>query len=182
MSPRPRNRLVLVAILLAFVAPLLIATWLQRSGWLPDGRKNYGELLAPPEPLPAARLQAGGEFAWKTREWDWSLLVRLPNDCAQACRQALLELPRLRQSLGRHATKLRIVVLDAPGRNAGQLLTGRGIYPIELVEAGTIESILPEPRTGLRLGLVDPNGFLVLRFPENAEAARLRRDLERLLR
>lgn len=182
MNPKPRNRALLIALLLAFAAPLLFAAWLQRAGWMPSGTKNYGELLSPPQPMPVARLSDGGAFAWKTPEWYWTLLVRVPGNCVADCREALLSLPKLRQSLDRHATQLRIAIIDEPGRIGAQTLQGHGIYPVQIADAERIDPALPDPPVTIRLALVDPNGFVVLRFPQTADFARVRQDLGRLIR
>ncbi|MGD9584163.1 MAG: hypothetical protein AB7V26_10935 [Lysobacterales bacterium] len=182
MNPKHRHRLLLIVLVLAFAAPMLIASLLQRGGWMPSGRKNYGELLSPPLPMPAARLHDGGEFAWKTPQWYWTLLVRVPSDCAADCRQSLLGLPKLRQSLDRHATQLRIAIVDEPGRIGTASLQGQGIYAVRIDASERIDPLLPDPLGSIQLALVDPNGFMVLRFPPSADFERVRRDLKRLIR
>lgn len=181
MNRKSRHRLLLIVLVLAFATPVLVAAWLQRTGWMPSNSKNYGELTSPPLPMPAADLADGSAFVWKTPDWYWTLLVRLPVDCAAACRSDLLGLPRLRESLGRHATQLRIAIIDEPGRIGAETLQGQGIYAPRIAADG-IDPLLADPRGAIRLALVDPNGFLVLRFPESADPAQVRSDLQRLIR
>lgn len=179
-AAKPSQRLLLV-IFLSFATPLLVALVLHWNGWIPLGRKNYGELLAPPLPLTDAALQNGSAFHWRTPEWYWTLLVRIPRDCQAACRQHLELLPNLRQTLDRNAPKLRIAVIDSLPANT-MLASSHGVYVLAPSAATSLPSALPAAVTDLALAVVDPNGYLILRYPENADFSRLRKDLSRLVK
>ena len=56
-----------------------------------------------------------------------------------------------------------------------------GVYPLTEMPL-SMASLLPEAREDLTLGLVDPAGFLMLRYPQHADLARVRKDLGRLIR
>ena len=52
----PASRRPLVLLLLLFALPFTLAALLHLAGWRPAGSANHGELLQPPQALPAAGL------------------------------------------------------------------------------------------------------------------------------
>lgn len=183
MTTQQKSRKTLVLIGLCFAAPILISLTLARVGWMPSGRKNYGELLSPPLPLTNAQLQDGATFAWKTPEWYWTLLVRVPSDCIATCRERLDLIANLRTALARDATKLRIAVAD-PLPDDTRLAKEHGVYLLSAPVDASISTALPMPMPSSepRLALVDPNGYVVLRYPEQADYSKVRKDLAKLLK
>lgn len=181
MTDVRKGRRTLVLIALVFAAPILVASLLAFSGWLPEGRRNYGELVDPPLHLEQPGTQrAGGAFAWTTPKWHWTLVVRIPEACDARCRERLDQIGNLRISLGRHAEKLRIAIdRDLPAE--GVLSEASGVYalvdlPVEMSDR------LHVARTDSTLALVDPAGYLMLRYPEQADLKRVRKDLGKLIR
>ena len=51
MTPRMRNRIGLILILVLFATPLVTAYVLNAVGWRPAGMRNYGELIEPAQDL-----------------------------------------------------------------------------------------------------------------------------------
>lgn len=181
MTDVRKGRRTLLLIALVFAAPILIAAALALSGWMPEGRRNYGELVDPPYRVQVATTLANGEpFAWATPQWHWTLLVHVPEHCDAACTERLDQVGNLRISLGRHAEKLRIVVdrTMAPERVLGH---AAGVYRLTEWPTDIAERTHPA-RNDLTLALVDPAGYLMLRYPEHAELKRVRADLGKLIR
>lgn len=110
MTPRPRNRWQLVLIALLFLTPFAAAVLLRFGDWQPPRTRNHGELLAPPLPMQAvvAAREDGSAWVFENVEREWSLLLRMPNNCETACRERLEVLPRVREAMGRHAGKLHL--------------------------------------------------------------------------
>jgi hypothetical protein len=181
MNAERRSRKTLVLIGLCFAAPMLVSLILTRAGWMPSGRKNYGELLSPPMPLINAPLIDGTTFTWKTPEWYWTLLVRVPNDCVAACREHLDLLPNLRDALARDATKLRIALADSMPEGA-LLIKEHGVYRLAEPVDINVDNAMPKPSNYPQLALVDPNGYVIMRYPEQADLSKVRKDLAKLLK
>ncbi len=176
---RGRRKLLLVALM--FAAPILIATVLAFSGWLPSGRRNYGELVDPPQRIEAAAVTRDGKpFAWTTPKWHWTLIVRIPDICDAPCRVRLDQVGNLRISLGRHAEKLRVAT-DSDVPPDGVLAKASGVYLLAELPPMVHQSV-PAARADIALALVDPAGYLMLRYPEQADLARVRKDLGKLIR
>lgn len=181
-QPSNRGRRVLVLIGLCFAAPILISMLLAKSGWMPSGRKNYGELLTSPVQLNATTLQDGTAFAWKTPpEWYWTLLVRVPASCAGSCREHLDLIPNLRTAMAQNATKLRIAVAD-PLPAGAALADLHGVYLLAQPLDPALTTVLPQPDQDPQFALVDPNGYVVLRYPQQADFSAVRKDLGKLLK
>ena len=181
MTDVRKGRRTLVFIALVFAAPILVASLLVFSGWMPEGRRNYGELVDPPVHLDTpGSLSDGDAFAWATPQWHWTLVLRIPETCAAACRERLDQVGNLRISLGRHAEKLRIAI-DRPVPADGVLGRASGVYLLAELPV-VLDDRLPEAHTDLTLALVDPAGYLMLRYPEQADLKRVRKDLGKLIR
>ena len=182
MTPRNRNRLGLILIVLLFATPLLIAIVLHMSGWRPHDTRNYGELIEPPQDLSAARfvLADGADLAWKDAEWSWTAFVLTGPGCAEKCIERIDELRRVRVSLNQNAPRVRIIVLDqglAPETLAA-------LAPVQLAsDAGArLAALHPAAADEVAVVLADPHGFLALRYPVGYDASKLRKDLAKLVK
>ncbi len=181
MTSQKRSRTILILVGLCFAAPMLVSLILIRAGWMPSGRKNYGDLLSTPLPLVNAQLQNGTTFAWKTPEWYWTLLVRVPSQCPASCLEQLELVANVRDALARNATKLRIAVAD-PLPEGARLAAEPGVYQLAQPLADSVNNALPRPTGDARLALVDPNGYVILRYPQHADLAQVRKDLTKLVK
>lgn len=160
---------------------MLIAGVLAAIGYMPEGRKAYGEVLTPATPLPETALtQDDRAFPFATPQWFWTMVVRVPKHCDAACVERLNLIPNLRETLNRRAEKLRFAVLDPLPAGVTAFEGLSGVYYLKQFPA-ELDQGLPQPEADLRLGLVDPSGYFVMRFPEHAELKPVRRDLGKLV-
>ncbi|GIX35994.1 MAG: hypothetical protein KatS3mg126_1773 [Lysobacteraceae bacterium] len=174
-SAPPRLTLGLVAA--AFLAPFLIAAALRFGGWQPHQTRNYGFLLDPPQPMSAvvARSATDGRvWVFENTEQAWTLLARIPPHCGVECRALLETLQRVRTALGRHAGRLHPFAIDPPPAGLA--------WPVLHLEGTLPEALSAAPARLPEVWLVDPHGYLVLRYPEGFDPNGLRRDLSRLIK
>lgn len=176
-----RNRLVMFAVIGIFLAGMLVAGALRFSGWQPSGMKNHGELLKPPADLRASTpvLAAGGEYAWKPAERRWRILVAPPADCADPCRELARQLDLVWRLFGNKADELDILWLGAPPDGATRNAATR-----VLRRDPALRAQLPrvDDPAGVPVYVVDPNGFVILRYPPGFDPGGLRADVAKLLR
>lgn len=181
MNPRNRNRLVLVALAALFAAPLLGAILLHASGWEPSRTRNHGELLRPAiglGDLPLRRAD-GTVYAWEPGERRWRIAVVAPRECAAACTDLVAGLDKVWQLQGRHADRLDVLWFGPVPESAQPF---RRFVPMRPDEA--MNARLP----GLRhdgapaAWLVDPAGYVALRYPPGFDLAHLREDVARMLK
>lgn len=182
-TSRTRSRLQLLLIVAMFFGSFGIAALLFFSGWKPSAQgRNFGELLAPPVDINAYALllDADGRWAWRNDGREWTALLRLPEHCDEACWQRVAVLPRLRTSLGRHAPRLHLLLLDR------ELPAERRALLRPLRSAAAVEPLplpaLPAGADAPDLWLVDPHGYVVLHYPAGFDPRGLRKDLGKLLK
>src|SRR3546814_391299 len=151
------------------------------AGWQPAGRKNNGELLQPPTDLRdvTPQLEAGGEYAWKPEARRWRILVAPPADCGDPCRELARELDLVWRLFGNKADELDILWLGAPPDGAT-----RNAATLVLSPDPALRAKLPrvDDPAGVPVYVVDPNGFVILRYAPGFDPGGLRADVAKLLR
>lgn len=179
-SERNRNRRVLLAIAVLFLGTFFLAGALRFSGWRPQGLKSKGELLQPPADVRdiAPRLAAGGTYAWNPQARTWRILVAAPAQCEAVCAEVAEAVDKVRASVGKDAERVDILWLGAHPAS----LPDKGVRV--LVEDAALRARLPraDDARGIPVYVLDPNGFVVLRYAPGFEPVDLRTDLSRLLK
>ena len=182
LAARNRNRWMLVGVVAVFVVPMLIAFALNFAGWEPKGTKAYGTLINPPRQVDAVTvaLATSDKLVWRNPQWQWTLLALPGKDCAQQCQNALADLVRMRATLGRNAERLRLVYLGPP-------LPAQALAALAPLQAGSDDTnafadLRAERDDGLALALVDPGGFLMMRYAEGYDLGGVRRDVPKVVK
>jgi hypothetical protein len=185
------GRLKMLLVLLVCAAPV-IASYLTYFVIRPQGRTNYGELIQPPLPLPgdlALTDLQGKPVRAESLHGQWLLVVVAGGACDAACEKQLWVQRQLRETLGRERDRLdKVWLIDD------------GVAPrpetLQAISGGVATTVLQVPRTALaswlspaadhalaqHLYIVDPMGNWMMRVPADPEPARLKRDIEKLLR
>lgn len=192
MDPRRRRtgRWKMLLVLLMCAAPV-IASYFTYFVIRPEGRTNYSTLILPTRTMPALALSSldGAPVAAASMRGQWLLVVVGPSSCDEACQKRLFMQRQLREMLGRERDRLDKVwfVTDAgavaePLRAAMQ--AGVPTQVLRVDPAALAQWLQPEAGRALQehLYVVDPMGEWMMRVPANAEPARVKRDLDKLLR
>lgn len=178
---RHRNRKVLIAIVVLFFGAFLLAGVLRFSGWRPAGMKNHGELLQPPTDLRALSpvLAAGGAYRWNPTDRVWRVLVAAPADCGNPCVVLSRDLDTVWRLFGRNADRVHVLWLGPLPESA---VRNRALRA--LAEDPALRAALPRANDPARatVYVVDPNGFVILRYAPGFDPAHLREDMNRLLK
>jgi hypothetical protein len=181
------GRLKMLAVLLVCATPV-IASYFTYHVLRPEGRRNYGELIEPQRSLPgwSGTDVQGREVPLASLKDQWLLVSVADSTCDAACERQLYVQRQLRLGLGKEKDRLDWVWLR----------TGDTELRPELREATATATVLRvdpaklaawlEPAPGHKLAdhlyVVDPLGHWMMRFPAGADPAKVRRDIERLLR
>jgi hypothetical protein len=184
------GRVKMLLVLLVCAAPVIgsyLAYYLVR----PPARGNYATLIEPTRSLPAlpARTLDGAPADAQALRGQWLLVVVGPAACGGDCERRLYLQRQLREMLGRDRDRLdKVWFVTDGGAVPAALRTALAADPalhLLRVPADALAAWLA-PAPGQRLEdhvyVVDPMGEWMLRAPVNADPARLKRDLERLLR
>ncbi len=188
------GRLKMLLVLAVCAAPV-IASYFTYFVVRPLSRSNYGELIEPLRPMPRdlelTDLQ-GRRVEPASLKKQWLLVVVAGGACDTLCEKQLWLQRQLRETLGRdkdRLDKLWLIPDDRAPRAEvlAALGAGGGVAPATVlrVDAAQLSDWL-QAATGHALGehlyLVDPMGAWMMRAPPNPDAARFKRDIERLLR
>lgn len=178
---RNRNRLALLAIFALFFGGMLVAGLLRFSGWRPDGMKNHGELLDPPGDLrQVVPVQLdGSEYRWNPRDRMWRIVVVAPRGCAAPCARLSRDLELVRELFAQRADHVHLLWIgDFPAEGL------RTPALRQLRDDAALRAALPrldDPK-GMPVYVIDPNGFVILRYAPGFDPGHLRTDLSRLLK
>ena len=181
LGPR---RLLLVTFVVFFLP--VLAAWLLNvlaPGWLPFGTVNHGTLVQPVRAIASSGLvgldgRAVDEDYLRGR---WTLVQVIRAPCDRDCLDALLRTRQVRRALGEDIDRTQhLAVLAAPAFAAdfGELelscavADDRWLASFDFGEAGASTSLY----------LIDPQGYLMMRFAADVDQHGLLADLERLLK
>jgi len=182
------NRGMLIALFVLFFGGIVIAGLLRFSGWQPEGKKNKGEMLEPYGDLReyTPTLAAGGAYGWNDEPRIWRILVA-PLACdgsrRTACGELLREVDTVWRLMGKDADRVHVLWVGAPISGVTfprevRVLRADAVLPARL-PSGKGAAVDAD---GDAAWLVDPNGFVVLRYAPGFDPGDLRTDLARLLK
>ena len=185
------GRLKMLLVLAVCAAPV-VASYFTYFVIRPQGRTNYSELISPmralPERLPLLDLQ-GRAVPAASLKGQWLLVVVAGGGCDAKCEQLLYLQRQLRETLGREKDRVDKIWFVSDGALPRPEV-------LRAIEVGDPATVLRVPRAALagwlapapgqtleaHLYIGDPMGQWMMRAPPDPEPARLRRDVERLLR
>lgn len=184
------GRLKMLLVLLVCAAPV-VASYFTYFVIRPQTRSNYGELILPTRSLPdlGLRTLAGVPVASRALHGQWLLVLVGPSACDEACDRRLFMQRQFREMLGRESEridKIWLITDDAP--LSPRLLAAIGAVPavtaLRADAAAVARWLAPQAGHTLEehLYVVDPMGEWMMRMPVQPEPARVKRDLDRLLR
>ncbi len=185
------GRLKMIAVLLVCAAPV-IASYFTYFVIRPEGRTNYSALVTPPVPVPATLAMKGLDgqpVRGESLKGQWLLVSVAPSSCDARCERHLVLQRQLRETLGRDKDRLDKVWLvtdDAPLRpELAAAVSAAPSTTVLRVDRQALSAWLqasPGRSLADQLYIVDPMGNWMMRTPEDPDPARLKRDVERLLR
>ena len=178
------GRLKMLLVLLVCAAPV-IASYVSYYFLKPDGRTNYGSLLEVKalSPAPLALLD-GKPFAMSAFKGKWVLITIDGGTCLDACIRKLYAMRQVRLATGKEKERIERAWL-VNDRAALSTITMReydGTRMLRAPGAPVLDEFPAVQRVEDHIYLIDPLGNLVLRFPKDADPARMKKDLDRLLK
>lgn len=185
------GRLQLLLVLLACAAPV-IASYVTYYVIRPEGRSNYADLIAPAREMPASLPlldMDGRAVPASSLRGQWLLVAVGTAACESACEKRLFAQRQLREMMGRERDridKVWFVIDSAPLKpELRAVLAAAPATQVLRVPATDLASWLaPSAGESLEshLYLVDPMGRWMMRAPPQLDAAKFKRDIDRVLR
>ena len=146
---------------------------------------NHGDLL-PPTPLPAKPLPllSGGEVRFEQMKGKWLLLQIDSGSCDARCREKLYAMRQIRLAQGKDMVRLERVWLLSDDSSPAPDLLAEYAGTLVVLAAGSeaLAAFRAPVDHASHLYVVDPQGNLMMRFPEKPDPTRMIKDLQRLLR
>ncbi|MEJ1097198.1 MULTISPECIES: hypothetical protein [unclassified Pseudoxanthomonas] len=180
-ATRRRGRWMLIALFALFFGSVIGAGVLRFSGWQPPAHKNHGEMLQPPIDARAIvpRLADGSDYLWNPTERIWRIVVAPPADCTQACVTLARNLDKVWRLFGHNADKVEILWIGTLPAGAPKPESLRLMQPDPALLAKLPRVNDP---AGVPVFVIDPNGFVILRYAPGFDPANLRSDVSMLLK
>lgn len=179
-----QQKLIVLGVGLVSALPLVAALFFYHVA-PPASRMNHGDLLTP-TPLPAKPLPllSGGEFRFEQMKGKWLLLQIDSGDCAARCREKLHAMRQIRLAQGKDMVRLeRVWLLSDDSSPAPDLLAEyAGTLAVRAAGSEALAAFPAPADLAVHLYVVDPQGNLMMRFPEKPDPTRMIKDLQRLLR
>ena len=199
-----RGRLLMLLVLLVCAAPV-VASYFTYFVIRPQARTNYSDLIAPPRPMPATlglRDMKGTNVAPEALRGQWLLVVVAGGACDGRCERLLWLQRQLHETLGKEKDRVDKLWLVNDGASpraetlaaalalpagASASPSNGGFAPAQVLasdRAALARWLEPAPGSALEdhIYIVDPQGDWMMRAPAGPEPARLKRDVEKLLR
>jgi hypothetical protein len=176
-----RGRWILVLIFLLFFGTIFGAGVLRFSGWQPQGTKAHGEMLNPAADARAVvpKLADGSDYAWRPAERTWRIAVAPPADCASECLKLARDLDVVWQLFGNKADHVEILWIGPRPAGAPNTASLR-----QLQATPELLAVLPRVNdgAGVPVYVIDPNGFVILRYKPGTDPGFIRTDVSKLLK
>jgi hypothetical protein len=180
----PQSRKTLWLVAAVCIAPF-VASFAAYYFYQPEGRVNYGELMADKQlPDAALKLVDGSAFSLAQLRGKWLFVTVDDAACDAYCEKKLWQIRQVRKTQGKYPERIERVWLITGGGQPAERLRAEfeGTWLVNVAGSAVLEAL---PHAGAwtdHIYLVDPLGNLVLRYPREADPSRMKKDLDRLLR
>jgi hypothetical protein len=185
-----------MGLLFLFFALPVIASYFTYYVIKPQGRTNYGELIDPQRnvkalAVKAAAVQAAQDGASELGrvaplQKKWMLLTVGSSQCDEVCSKRMFFVRQVRKTTGKEMDRVERVWLltDEGAPDAKLLLEHEGLHLLR-TRAKDVEALFPAGAGNTvsdHVYLVDPLGNLMMRFPKEMDASKMKKDLIKLLK
>jgi len=185
---RSRARTLLVVAFLVFFLPVL-AAWLLNvfaPDWRPFGTVNNGTLVQPVRAVTAAGLRNvdGTSIDPAYLSGRWTLVHVVRGACERSCVEVLVRSRQVQQALGEDVQRVQLLLVLAAPASAPSADIPPGVT-LAVASSDWLVSFSftdAPPEQGPGIYLVDPQGYLMMRYPRDVDRRDLLADLERLLK
>ncbi|HOY70856.1 MAG TPA: hypothetical protein PL131_05730 [Methylotenera sp.] len=184
-----KGRWVLLSMLIFFVAPIVAVIAMYKFDWRPQGR-SVGELITPAYLLQMPNLvkrsdgkQIGAEL-WKDK---WSM-VYVAEQCEEKCLEKLRNMRQIHVSLYKEIPRMQRVLItsqtdvaELKQMHPELIVLNQPVEVVEQLNAQFDETGVQASHAD-KLYLVDPRGFLMMRYASDTDPALIRKDIVRLMK
>ena len=191
---RKKSRKTLILVLLLFVFPAMLASFMFFTGWRPSTTINHGQLIRPAKPISDVEFKSLDGKVVKLSELrgKWTMVYFDASTCPDECVKQLFFMRQTHVSQGKNQDRVqRIFVLTdklavealktkLTEYTGMQVLMGEQSVLNGLRQEFGIDAGVVSPQRNIYL--LDPQGNLMMQYLPDSEPVGIRKDLERLLK
>ncbi len=184
-----RGRWTLLLIALICAAPIAISYFTYYVIKPKGGTTSYGTLIEPQRPIPAGLMVTGEDgrsVPLATLRGHWLMISVDGGACGEPCVTKLYFMRQVRATQGAERGRVVTVWLRTDDVPVSSVI--KTAYPdtrMLRTDPAALAQWLPATDTTKdtdHIYLVDPNGNLMMRFPEHADPSKIRSDISKLLK
>ncbi|WP_213297761.1 cytochrome C oxidase subunit I [Paraburkholderia sacchari] len=184
-----RGRWMLLLIALICGAPIAISYFTYYVIKPKGGSTSYGTLIEPQRAIPATLMVTGDdgrEVPLDSLKGHWLMISVDGGACGESCAQKLYFMRQVRATQG--AERERVVTVWLRTDDAAVPTVVKSAYPdtrMLRADSASVAEWLPATDKTKDTGhiyLVDPNGNLMMRFPEQPDPSKIKQDVTKLLK
>ena len=183
------SRLVLLGVALIFIIPILVSWYLVffTDFKKEDGGTQKGEIISPVIPLGELEVYDIKSGAISSINEKWTLVFFVDSECNQICEDKLYQVRQIRLALGKDRDQVDRLVVSGKiqsWENFSEVFNGQKyIDPQSKSYVGLIKKFDDYPGFDRRgTYLVDPFGFLMMKYKTDANPMGTIKDIERLIK
>jgi len=184
-----RSRLILLGVALVFIIPILVSWYLVffsdfKKG---DGGTQKGELISPVIPLGEPEVFNLKSKTIESINGKWTLLFFVENECNKLCEDKLYQLRQIRLALGKDRDKVDRLLVSKNKQQWSQYTNSfngqKYIDPTSRDYNRLIKKFNDYAGLDLKATyLIDPYGFLMMKYPQDDNPMGTIKDIERLIK
>lgn len=185
MQAKTKNRLSIIAIVLLFATPVVVA-YLMSSGAIsyePDSTKNHGEFISPP-----VKVSDFTQDQWVEEFTDhWTLVYRVQGACDEACVKLEDNLHRYRLTMGHRADKLKLMLWADDFSGMPSQDAYKHVLKIKTIDLPGLNQTMDELTQvshgdGNGLYVIAPEGYIMMAFKKANTSTEISQDIKLLLK
>ena len=189
VNKKLRARLVLLGVASIFMIPILVSWYLVffTDFKKEDGGTQKGEIISPVIPLGELEVYDIKNGAISSINEKWTLVFFVDSECNQLCEDKLYQVRQIRLALGKDRDQVDRLLVSRKVQSWGKfsdVFNGQKyIDPKSKSYEGLIKKFEDYPRFDRRgTYLIDPFGFLMMKYKSDANPMGTIKDIERLIK
>jgi hypothetical protein len=158
MIQKPKNKVLIFIFIAVFTLPVILAKLALEYQWFNQAATNKGQLLEPT--LDMSNLSSNAYPP------SWKFLYVLPENCLEACQNAIYSLNQLWSALGKEQDRVESVVVIVSNSDQMALNKIAEYKHIRIIEADeqSVNQVFKDVKTN-GIFIVDTLNNIILRYP-----------------
>lgn len=162
MSIKNNNKMAFILLIVVFVVPVIMAKIALENDWFNKASTNRGELLTP-------TIEA--DELLQEADKKWHFLYIIPQQCDQACENAIYSVSQVKTAIGREADRVNAIFIATPesDQNALEKISNISDTQVLQKEQDNVNKVFKDVAVNA-IFIADTLNNIVLKYPNTADA------------